>query len=561
MAEQTSIEWTQSTWNPVTGCTKLSAGCDHCYAERFAERFRGVAGHPYEQGFDLTLRPRRLDQPRTWRRPRLIFVNSMSDLFHEDVPQNYIRRVFDTMETADWHIYQVLTKRSSRMRNFVNAHYPTQPVPRHIWLGTSIENAKAMGRLRHLKRTNASIRFLSLEPLLGPLGTLDLSGVHWVIAGGESGPGARPVQVEWLQSIRDACRDQNVAFFFKQWGGRTPKSGGNSLDGRQWLEYPNNADGLPLNGLRAVAGAPPDNGADEKIMEVGPWAREKLTCLGKYLSAYTTILRKQRFKGYFYIDAFAGPSRLKVREGHEEDAAQQFLIEPGEHAPDDAGKVEYIKGSPRVALQIEHPFTRYVFIELNKERVKQLEQLAQEANEKGLDIRVRQQDCNEYLTELLQKGRGSWNNWRGVIFLDPFGMQVPWSTVAAIGKTRAIEVFINFPVGMAIQRLLKRNGQFSPHEQAKLDSYFGTDEWFHLLYRKKQDLFGDGGVDKLQNAGDRLVRWYRKRLKEAFGHVSMAREVQSTTGRPLYYLIFAGPHKTGAKIADHVLQQGARRVR
>ena len=219
MAEKTSIEWTQSTWNPVTGCTKLSAGCDHCYAERFAERFRGVAGHPYERGFDLTLRPERMEQPRSWRRPRLIFVNSMSDLFHEEVAWEYVERVFDTMETASWHVYQVLTKRSSRMRNFVNRRYAAQPVPSHIWLGTSIENRSAMGRLRHLKQTNATVRFLSLEPFLSPLGTLDLSGIHWVIAGGESGPGARPVRAEWLRAIRDDFRRQAVAFFFKQWGG------------------------------------------------------------------------------------------------------------------------------------------------------------------------------------------------------------------------------------------------------------------------------------------------------------------------------------------------------
>ena len=266
MSEQTSIEWTQSTWNPVTGCTKLSAGCDHCYAERFAERFRGVAGHPYEPGFDLTLRPERVDQPRTWRRPRLIFVNSMSDLFHEDVPRNYIGRVFDTMETADWHIFQVLTKRSSRMRNFVNDRYPGRPAPPHIWLGTSIENARTLGRLRHLKRTNASLRFLSLEPLLGPLGALDLAGIHWVIAGGESGPGARPVQAEWLRSIRNTCRTQTVAFFFKQWGGRSPKSGGNKLDGRQWLEYPSTADLDPMGASPAVAGAPRVDDREEKAM-------------------------------------------------------------------------------------------------------------------------------------------------------------------------------------------------------------------------------------------------------------------------------------------------------
>ena len=196
MAEKTSIEWTQSTWNPVTGCTKLSAGCDHCYAERFSERFRGVIGHPYEMGFDLTLRPERLEQPMRWRRPRLIFVNSMSDLFHKRVPTEFVTSVFETMETADWHVYQVLTKRSSLLRNFVNRRYAAQPAPSHIWLGTSIEDASTMGRLRHLKQTNASVRFVSFEPLLGSLGTPDLTGIHWVIAGGESGPGAR----KWLQS-------------------------------------------------------------------------------------------------------------------------------------------------------------------------------------------------------------------------------------------------------------------------------------------------------------------------------------------------------------------------
>ena len=181
------------------------------------------------------------------------------------------------METADWHVYQVLTKRSSRMRNFVNARYPGQPAPPHIWLGTSIENARTLGRLRHLKRTNASLRFLSLEPLLGPLGGLDLAGVHWVIAGGESGPGARPVRAEWLRSIRDACHAQTVAFFFKQWGGRSSKSGGNELDGRQWLEYPSTAGLDRVGASPAVAGAAPVDDRVEKAMEVGPCTREKLT--------------------------------------------------------------------------------------------------------------------------------------------------------------------------------------------------------------------------------------------------------------------------------------------
>ena len=195
MAERSSIEWTNATWNPVTGCTKISAGCDNCYAARFAERFRGVHGHPFETGFDLTLRPERLQQPLGWKRPRMIFVNSMSDLFHKEIPQAHIAAVFDTMEQADWHTYQVLTKRSSLLRRFVNARYRTQLAPRHIWLGVSVEDQKATSRIEHLQAANARLRFLSIEPLLAPIGELDLTGIAWVIVGGESGPGA----VLWIR--------------------------------------------------------------------------------------------------------------------------------------------------------------------------------------------------------------------------------------------------------------------------------------------------------------------------------------------------------------------------
>lgn len=238
MADKSSIEWTDATWNPVTGCTKITAGCDNCYAARFSERFRGVPGHPFESGFDLTLRPDRLIQPLSWKRPRMIFVNSMSDLFHKDVPKDYIAKVFDTMELADWHIYQVLTKRSSLLRNFLNARYRTQPAPRHMWFGVSVEDAGGSARIAHLRSTNASIRFLSVEPLIGPVGKLDLKGISWVIVGGESGPGARPIDPRWVVDIRNQCLRAKVAFFFKQWGGRTPKAGGRLLEGREWNQFP-----------------------------------------------------------------------------------------------------------------------------------------------------------------------------------------------------------------------------------------------------------------------------------------------------------------------------------
>lgn len=238
MSENSAIEWTDTTWNPVTGCTKVSPGCDNCYAERFSERFRGVKGHPFRTGFDLTLRPERVLQPFDWKRPRMIFVNSMSDLFHKDIPKPYISAVFDTMEKADWHIYQVLTKRSSLMQKFINDRYKTSPAPPHMWFGVSVENEKATSRITHLQRANASVRFLSIEPLIAPVGDLSLEGIAWVIVGGESGWGARPMKPAWVTDVRDQCVDAGVAFFFKQWGGRSPKAGGRLLDGKEWSQFP-----------------------------------------------------------------------------------------------------------------------------------------------------------------------------------------------------------------------------------------------------------------------------------------------------------------------------------
>jgi protein gp37 len=228
MADGSAIEWTDATWNPVTGCTKITAGCDNCYAARFSERWRGIPGHPFESGFDLTLRPERIGQPVAWKRSRMIFVNSMSDLFHKEVPRTFIDQVFDTMEKADWHVFQVLTKR----------RYRTAAPPAHIWLGVSVEDSRSAARIAHLRQAPATVRFLSVEPLIGAVGPVDLTGIHWVIAGGESGPGARPMMIDWAREIRDQCAEQNVAFFFKQWGGIRPKTGGRDLDGREWNELP-----------------------------------------------------------------------------------------------------------------------------------------------------------------------------------------------------------------------------------------------------------------------------------------------------------------------------------
>lgn len=234
MADRSAIEWTEATWNPVTGCDRVSPGCAHCYAKTFAERFRGVPGHPYEQGFDLRLWPERLDQPLRWKRPRVIFVNSMSDIFHEQIPDDYVREIFEVMAAADWHTFQVLTKRNERMAELA----ATLPWPGNVWMGVSIENRRFVHRADYLRDIDPAVRFISAEPLLGPLEGLDLNGIHWLIAGGESGPRNRAMRIEWVRELRDRCLDEGVAFFFKQWGGRHPKSGGRLLDGRTWEEMP-----------------------------------------------------------------------------------------------------------------------------------------------------------------------------------------------------------------------------------------------------------------------------------------------------------------------------------
>src|SRR5258708_30432445 len=239
MSAQSKIEWTDATWNPVRGCQKISPGCAHCYAETFAERFRGVAGHPYEQGFDVRLVPEKLNEPLRWRTSRMIFVNSMSDLFQDRVSDDYVLRVAEVMRAASWHTFQVLTKRSERMRDLLRGELRVLAAEGHIWWGVSVENRKhGLPRVDHLRQSPARVRFLSVEPLLEDLGTVDLGGISWVIVGGESGPRARPMQQEWVTSIRDQCLDAGVPFFFKQWGGVRKSLNGRKLEGETWDQLP-----------------------------------------------------------------------------------------------------------------------------------------------------------------------------------------------------------------------------------------------------------------------------------------------------------------------------------
>ena len=239
MSDRSPIEWTDATWNPVRGCSKVSPGCAHCYAERFAERFRDVPGHPFEQGFDPRLAPDMLHRPLAWRRPRRIFVNSMSDLFHADVPVEYIEAVGRVMQQADWHTFQVLTKRHHRMQRLLGGDLRWMGALPNVWFGVSVEDRRhGFPRLTALRRTPASVRFVSMEPLLEDMGAVDLAGIHWVIAGGESGPRARVMHTDWIVDLERECRRQGVPFFFKQWGGVRKHTTGRTLNGRTYDAFP-----------------------------------------------------------------------------------------------------------------------------------------------------------------------------------------------------------------------------------------------------------------------------------------------------------------------------------
>lgn len=239
MSVVSKIEWTDATWNPVRGCSKISPGCKHCYAERFAERFRGITGHPFEQGFDVRLVPEKLAEPLRWSDPRMIFVNSMSDLFHESVALSFIERVAGSMILARWHTYQVLTKRSARLKEMLRGPLAEAAKESHIWWGVSVENRKhGFPRIADLQDSPATVRFLSVEPLLEDLGTIPLDGISWVIVGGESGPGARPMKEKWVVSIYEQCQSAGVPFFFKQWGGVRKKMTGRMLLGNTYDQFP-----------------------------------------------------------------------------------------------------------------------------------------------------------------------------------------------------------------------------------------------------------------------------------------------------------------------------------
>jgi three-Cys-motif partner protein len=291
--------------------------------------------------------------------------------------------------------------------------------------------------------------------------------------------------------------------------------------------------------------------------KVGPWAQEKLECLGGYLAAYTTILRKQDWcRGYFYVDAFAGAGRAALRaEDDVNESAAPLLANVGAFGFEDADEAAYIDGSPHVALEIQHPFTRYVFIEKNVDRAQQLNEIAARYKDRR-EIQIVQADASAAIKRVLDDAAVDWRTHRAVVFLDPFGMQVPWTIIEQIAANRKIEIILNLPVGMAIQRLLPRSGIFTEQQRKKLNEYFGSPDWEKVIYEKAPNLFGDTDTIKVEGSGERLAKWYQKWLERAFGYAPNPRLIRNSQGSHLYYLLWAGPNKTGHKIASHILNQG-----
>lgn len=557
MGHRTAIEWTDVTWNPTTGCSRVSAGCDNCYAEALARRLLSqaytrrlpVVDKPAnrQDPFAVRVWPERLVQPSRWRDPRLVFVNSMSDLFHVDVPHSFVRAVFEVMMDVDRHIYQVLTKRPSRAARFVHNSvdlFGPAGLPRHIWIGTSTENQETVYRARHLREIPAAVRFLSCEPLIGPL-TLDrelsTGDVHWVIVGGESGIGHRPMDSRWATQLRDECVEADVPFFFKQWGGRTPKSGGRELEGREWNQMPSVERRVghalrPPRQVRKREKAMMDDGTNPKFG--GDWTREKLDILERYLNAYTTALKNKPFT-LVYIDAFAGTGEID----QDLDLGSVSLTD----------RKDFVMGSTVRALRVtDRPFDRLLFIEKDPERCAQLRKLADE--HKICSIDIHEADANDHLRTIRLSEYGK--SWRGVLFLDPFGAQLDWATLEHVAQLERLDTWLLFPVG-TIARMLpqsKNPDDVSPSWADRLTRVYGNESWRELYSDASQgDLFGSSGVEREKGA-DGLLRIYKDRLRTAFGPrlLEQSRTLMNSRNSPLFEFIFCAGHPRGTETAKRI---------
>ena len=438
MSDKSKIEWTDATWNPVRGCTKVSPGCVHCYAETFAERFRGVPGHPFEFGFDLRLVPEKLGDPLRWRAPRMVFVNSMSDLFHDGVPDQYVTAVAKVMAAADWHTFQVLTKRAERLASLLEGDLSFAAQCRNIWWGVSVENRKhGLVRIEHLRRAPAAVRFLSIEPLLEDLGRLDLRGIDWVIVGGESGPGARPMSVDWVRGIRDQCRGAGVPFFFKQWGGVVRK--------RETGETARRADLQPVSPAFKSCAARRQRAGDgatrvdarERVVGMR-WRRTTPTVgreqtlvkhfiLRKYLSRFAPIVLSH-WNSISYVDCFSGPWNACTDDLR--DTSFSIALEELRRARD-----HHADSRRQVGL-------RCFFLERNADAYARLKAYADAVDDAEVETRnaILEESVDAILDLVRREGRQTFP----FIFIDPTGWTgFAMDTIAPLLSVEPGEVLIN----------------------------------------------------------------------------------------------------------------------
>jgi three-Cys-motif partner protein len=557
MGDKSAIEWTDATWNPVTGCTKVSPGCKHCYAERLAARLQLMGNPRYRNGFDVTLHPDQLTLPLRWRDPKRIFVNSMSDLFHEAVPEEFIRQVFETMARAHWHTFQILTKRAERLAELA----PRLLWPSHVWQGVSVENSQHTWRIASLRKVPAAVRFLSIEPLLGPIEDLPLNDIGWVIVGGESGPHYRPIKRAWVRGIRDQCMAAGIPFFFKQWGGQTPKSRGRLLDGRMWNEMPSRSS--------AVTSALPSltKGASSKrelmptqlskgqllgdgIQSLGSlrkrkswdeafFIRRRLTSrlkhqiLTNYVKEFAYYLGSQ-YETLYYIDGFAGA-------GIYEDS----MTEPGYGSP------ILIAEFAKRLLDTDEPFVlKCLNVEANRRRFRRLQQATVafsdhivEKNYHAPFIRV--------LDEILRKI----GNAPAFFFLDPFGTKgIPFADLLPLlNRTAITEVFITLHTdGIAKKagwfralddtNIRKRQTALALTEHLARALSISHDELY--AWWKKYVLGNNGGTIAFEQ---RVLRHYQTLLK------SSQTTFQFTKAFPVYYYRPDAPPDAEAPVCFYLI--------
>ncbi len=557
MGDKSAIEWTDATWNPVTGCTKVSPGCKHCYAERLATRLQSLGNPRYRNGFDVTLHPDQLTLPLRWRQPRRIFVNSMSDLFHESVSEEFIQQVFEVMVKAPWHIFQILTKRAQRLADLA----PQVPWPPNVWQGVSVENARYTWRIDYLRKVPAITRFLSIEPLLGPIETLPLESIHWVIVGGESGPQHRPVDPAWVRGIRDQCVAASVPFFFKQWGGLTAKSRGRLLDGQEWNEVPSASSNasLLLSGppiplpsgkdlLRKDAANSRFSGgvmqAQNRSPRRAPWdetffvksrlsSKLKHLILEDYINEFARHLGSVR-KTIYYVDGFAGPGIYRRKRGEIERGSPIRIAEFAKQLR--ATKASFLLK----CLNVEEHLGRY----------RQLKEATAVFSDQ-----IVEKNYHASFTDALGDILHRIGNAPTFFFLDPFGTKgLPFKELLPLfRRTARTEVFINFQTDGITKKAGWLPSLADCNSEKRKQAWALTENLVNLLAVSREELSAwwaeyvinrNGGTDAFER---RALQHYLTLL------MSSNTKFQFTKAFPVYYYRPDEPPGEDAPVCFHLV--------